>query len=75
MNDPLHPASTVAVYNFRDVSRGFELAEVSPFKATRDAIVQRFRGDPIDSTEEWVDADELDAQGRYRRIATGWGSL
>ena len=68
-------ATSVAVYNFRDITNGYELAVVSSFKATRQAIAEFFRGDPIESTEEWVVASELDEFGRYRRIPTGWGDL
>ena len=65
----------VAVYNFLDLTNGFELAEVSHFKATRKAILESYRGDIIESTEEWVALEELDGQGRYRRQPTGWGEL
>lgn len=65
----------VTVYNFRILDSGFESAPVSTFKATRQAILDVFGGDPIDCTEEQVGLDELDADGRYRRLATGWGEL
>lgn len=68
-------SAEVTVYNFRMLDSGFESAPVSTFKATRQAILDVFGGDPIDSTEERVARDELDAEGRYRRRATGWGEL
>jgi hypothetical protein len=67
--------SVVTVYNFRILDSGYESAPVSTFKATRQAIQEVFGGDPIDATEERVGFEELDAEGRYRRIATGWGEL
>jgi len=68
-------ADTVAVYNFRDLAHGFESADLSRFKATRQAIVDIFQGDLVDATEQWVCADELDELGRYRRLPTGWGEF
>lgn len=68
-------SAEVTVYNFRMLDSGFESAPVSPFKATRQAILDVFGGDPIDSTAERVAREELDAEGRYRRKATGWGEL
>ena len=65
----------VTVYNFRILDSGFESAPVSTFKATRQAILDVFGGDPIDGTEERVSPDELDASGSYRRLATAWGEL
>lgn len=65
----------VAVYNFRDLSQGYELAKVSSFKATRAAIAEHFRGDPVEGTEELVAPEDLDELGRYRRMPTGWGEL
>ncbi len=66
---------TVTVYNFRDLANGVESSAVSPFKATRKAILEVFRGDPIDATEEQVLPEDLDEMGRYRRLPTGWGDL
>lgn len=48
---------------------------VAAFKATREAIVSSFGGEPIDGTREEVARVELDDLGRYRRVATGWGGL
>ena len=68
-------AAEVTVYNFRILDSGFESAPVSTFKATRQAILDVFGGDLIEGTEERVSPDELDANGSYRRLATGWGEL
>jgi hypothetical protein len=75
MNLPIADGSAITVYNFRMLDSGFETAAISTFKATRQAIVDIFGGDPLEGTGQKVDKAELDAQGRYRRIATGWGEL
>lgn len=66
---------TVTVYAFHTVEGEVETFMHAPFKATREAIVSRYGGRVLEGTAEHVDADQLDAQGRYRRIATGWGEL
>ena len=68
-------SQVVTVYNFRTLDSGYESAPVSTFKATRQAIVDVFGGDPIEGTEQVVRVDELDEHGRYQRRATGWGDL
>jgi hypothetical protein len=68
-------AETVTVYSFRVFELDAEAYHVAPFKAPRHVITQRFRGDVLEGTGLEVDADELDEQGRYRRIPTGWGAL
>jgi hypothetical protein len=67
--------AVVPVYNFRVLDSGYESARVSGFKATRQAVLDVFGGDPIESTEEHVPREDLDELGRYRRVATGWGEL
>ncbi len=64
---------TVTVYAF--LVRDVETDHPAAFKAPRHLIVQRFGGTVLEGTAEEVPADELDAHGRYRRIATGWGVL
>ena len=66
---------TVSVYSFRVFEVQSGTMTVATFKATREAIVSSFGGEPIDGTREEVARVELDNLGRYRRIATGWGSL
>jgi hypothetical protein len=65
----------VAVYHFRPLDGGWESSSITGFKATRAAIVERFKGDVLEGTEEFVPADALDADGCYRRVPTGWGGL
>jgi hypothetical protein len=66
---------TVVVHSFRcfDIDLGTEL--VPPFKATRHAIEHRFGGEALEITAEAVDPSELDAEGRWFRVASGWASL
>lgn len=71
----MNPPETVTVYSFRVLDRGYESSRVSSFKALWFDILGVFGGDPIESTAQTVDADELDAHGRYRRVPTGWGAL
>lgn len=68
-------ADTVTVYSFRVLGSDAETYHVAPFKAPRHLITEHFRGDVLEGTGEEIGADELDAQGRYRRVATGWGAL
>ncbi|MDP1902462.1 MAG: hypothetical protein Q8K96_18735 [Rubrivivax sp.] len=65
----------ITVYSFYMFEHGFESARVSPCKATRQAILDTFLGDPIESTAEAVEPEALDARGCYRRLPTGWGAL
>jgi hypothetical protein len=69
-----HPQQ-VTVFAFRIVDAGPEAVSISSFKASREAVVERYRGEVLEGTAEVVLADELDAEGRYRRVATGWGEL
>ena len=65
----------VTVYNFCNPDGRHEPAQVSTFKATRQAIVDVYGGVPLEGTQQVVRAEELDEHGRYRRLATGWGEL
>lgn len=67
--------TSITVYSFYIFEHGLESARVSPCKATRQAILEVFLGDPIESTAETVEAEELDPRGCYRRLPTGWGEL
>lgn len=71
----MNSEQTVKVYSFRVFELVPEAYHVSSFKAPRQAILERYRGEVLEGTGEEVDVTELDAQGRYRRIATGWGAL
>jgi hypothetical protein len=66
---------TVTVYSFRVNDLRHESPTVSSFKASRELIRQRFNGKVLEGTAEAVSITDLDAEGRYRRIATGWGEL
>jgi len=67
--------STVTVYNFRVVEGNSETPRVAAFKATRQAIEREFGGEVLEGTAEHIDAGELDHEGRYHRVPTGWGEL
>jgi hypothetical protein len=66
---------SVMVYSFRcfDIDAGASV--VPPFKATQEAIKHSFRGEILPLTGELVEVDELDNEGRWFRMATGWGEL
>jgi hypothetical protein len=65
----------ITVMSFHTHEGHHEIPLVAPFKATREQIVERYRGHPLEGTAEKVDPAALDEQGRYRRVATGWGDL
>lgn len=66
---------TVTVYAFRLLESDPEDFRLAAFKATREAVVEQHGGEVLEGTAEEVALDQLDSQGRYRRIATGWGAL
>lgn len=66
---------SVKVFNFRAFDADANEMRIVKFKATREAIVTRFDGEVLEGTDHHVAPGELDDQGRYRRIATGWGEL
>ncbi len=65
-------SETVMVYSFRVAGYNLESSPLAGYKATRDAIGRIADGVILESTAEEVGAEDLDAQGRYRRIPTGW---
>jgi hypothetical protein len=65
---------SIAVFNFRLAEGHHENRHVAPYKATLERI-QALGGEPMPGTEEYVAAEDIDAKGRYRRVATGWGEL
>ncbi|WP_341890693.1 hypothetical protein [Variovorax sp. YR752] len=71
----MESSSTVTVYSFRIFELDAEAYHIARFKAPRHVIRERYRGEVLEGTGEEVDATELDGEGRYRRIATGWGAL
>jgi hypothetical protein len=66
---------TVTVYSFLVVELRPESPRVPAFKVPREQILEKFKGQVLEGTGEEVSITELDAEGRYRRIATGWGQL
>lgn len=70
----MHEPSIVTVYSFRTYGAQAEQPQVAGFKATRE-VIQALGGELLEATAEEVDRCELDAHGRFRRRATGWGEL
>jgi hypothetical protein len=66
--------ATVTVHGFHTRTGPVENPQVSLFKATP-AAIRRLGGEIIEGTAEDVPREELDDEGRYRRVATGWGAL
>ena len=66
---------TVTVYNFQLLDQGIEMPRQTNFKATREQIAALHNAKILEGTGEQVPKSELDSQGRFRRIATGWGEL
>ena len=66
---------TVTVYSFQVIEFGPERSRLATFKAPRDLILNKFKGEPLEGSGEDVRIADLDAEGRYRRVATGWGEL
>lgn len=66
------PEHSVVVHSFRcfDVNAGSLI--VPPFKATEQAILHQFQGEVLPLTAEIVDRSELDSEGRWFRLASGW---
>jgi hypothetical protein len=71
----MQQAQTVIVYAFGLPEFNVEGFRVSTFKAPRELIVERYRGEVLEGTAEEVRADQLDDEGCFRRIATAWGEL
>lgn len=71
----MHAVPTVTVYSFHVFDLDIESNHLSNFKAAREAIVERYHGEILEGTAETVELSSLDPEGRYRRIATGWGEL
>ena len=71
MND----TQTVTVFYFQTLDDGVEMARMAGFKATREQIAAMHGAKLLEGTGERVSTMELDAQGHYRRVPTGWGEL
>ena len=65
----------VTVFNFRSWVAGAEAPAQPAFKATRERIRSIPGSELLEGTGEQIDPSLLDAQGRYLRVPTGWGTL
>ncbi len=64
----------VTVYNFRIIRLPIENPELPGYKATLQAI-RALGGEVQPGTAQQVPASDVDEQGRYRRLSTGWSKL
>lgn len=71
----MQAVETVTVYSFRVYGLEPEGYRIAPFKAPREVIERDYGGEVLAGTDLEIEPDELDGQGRYRRVATGWGAL
>jgi hypothetical protein len=71
----MEDAEVVEVFDFLEFDPASGEMRWVNFKAMRVAIETRFRGKVLEGTGRRVLRSELDAEGRFRRIATGWGVL
>ena len=69
------PSETVTVFGFKMFDLETREMQVVGCKATLDAIGRLGLAEPVPGTAEDVPLGALDDQGRYRRVATGWGEL
>lgn len=65
---------TVTVFSYRVFDPETCEMQVAPCKATREVIAGSALAEALEGTGEVVPRHALDAQGRYRRLATGWGA-
>ena len=64
----------ITVYDFRLMQPPIENPQLPGFKATL-AAIRALGGVELAGTAQQVPAAEVDEQGRYRRLPTGWGAL
>ena len=69
------PTRTVTVYYFCLYDVDSRTMRQLPYKLPRSAIEAIKGAEVLEATAEEVATEVLDAQGRYRRVATGWGKL
>ena len=67
-------APAVKVFNFRLPEGHPENMRVAPFKATL-ARIRALGGEVMPATQQAVSPDEVDEDGCYRRVPTGWVDL
>jgi hypothetical protein len=65
----------VTVYNFWTQGSTAESRIVSTSKAPLDLIKNVLKAQVVEGTGHQVSRSELDAEGLFRRVATGWGEL
>jgi hypothetical protein len=66
---------TVVVYSFCLYDLDSRTMRQLPYKLPRPAIEATKGAELLEATAQEVALGALDAQGRYRRVATGWGEL
>jgi hypothetical protein len=66
---------TLTVFGFKVFDPETREMQVVGCKATLDAIGRLGLAEPVPGTAEDVPLHAVDPQGRYRRVATGWGAL
>jgi hypothetical protein len=66
---------SVKVYSYVEFDPSRNGMRVAPYKAERETILNRLGGEVLEGTALEVPREELDPQGRFRRLATGWGEL
>ncbi len=71
----MQAVETVTVYSFRVYGMEPEGYQIAPFKAPREVIERDYGGEVLPGTALEIEPESLDGQGRYRRIATGWGAF
>lgn len=75
MADLQPAAESVTVYAYRRFEPDLREMQVASHKATRELIESLRTADLLPATAEDVPVAALDAEGRFRRVATGWGAL
>lgn len=75
MTDWMHRNDTVTVFSYKAFDPESREMQVANGKATREAIAGMRQAEYLPGTAESVPRAALDAKGRYRRLATGWGEL
>ncbi|MES2714742.1 MAG: hypothetical protein V4795_03220 [Pseudomonadota bacterium] len=75
MHHDMHRDGTVTVYSYKAFDPDTREMQLASGKATRAAIAAMQLAEAVPGTAEDVPRQALDADGRYRRLATGWGDL
>jgi hypothetical protein len=69
------PTSKVTVYNYWVINGSSSRSEMSTAKATLEKIRDDLGTAPVMGTGHEVDKAELDTEGFFRRVPTGWAAL